>query len=255
MTTLQGKTAIITGGAGGIGAATGRLFAREGAHVVLVDRDEAQLRAAVEAAESDRVSYCVADVSDEAQTRAYIDAAIERHGGLDVLFANAGIEGKVAPLTEVDSADFDRILGVNVRGVFLGIKHAMPMMAKRGGGSIIITSSVAGLVGFPGLGPYVTTKHAIIGLMRSAALEGAPMGVRVNTVHPGPIANRMMQSLETQSAPDAPQQAHAGFEALVPMGRYGTNEEIAAMTLFLASSASSYCTGNTFVADGGLVAR
>jgi NAD(P)-dependent dehydrogenase (short-subunit alcohol dehydrogenase family) len=151
--------------------------------------------------------------------------------------------------------DFDRLLAVNVRGVLLGLKYALPRMAERGGGSIMITSSVAGLVGFAGLSPYVASKHAVIGLMRTAALEGAPLGIRVNTIHPGPIANRMMQSLETQVAPDDPTQAHAGFEQLVPMGRYGTNDEIAQLALFLASDASSYCTGNCFVADGGLVTR
>ena len=119
----------------------------------------------------------------------------------------------------------------------------------------MITSSVAGLIGFSGLAPYITSKHALVGLMRTAALEGAELGIRVNSIHPGPIANRMMDSLEHQLAPGAPEQAKAGMEQSVPLARYGTNDEIAKLALFLASDDSSYCTGATFVADGGFVAR
>jgi NAD(P)-dependent dehydrogenase (short-subunit alcohol dehydrogenase family) len=255
MAKLTGKTAIITGGSGGIGAATARLFIQEGASVMLVDRDEAALRRAADEAGGERVAYCVADVSDEEDTKRYIDATERAFGHIDVLFANAGIEGKMAPIIECRVEDFDRVWRVNVRGVWLGLRHAMPRMATRKGGSIMITSSVAGLVGFAGLSPYVTSKHALVGLMRTAALEGASVGIRVNTIHPGPIANRMMSSLEEQVAPAAPQEAKKGFEQLVPLGRYGTNDEIARLALFLASDESSYCTGNTFVADGGLVSR
>lgn len=255
MAKLSNKTAIITGGSGGIGAATGRLFAQEGAAVMLVDRDEAALRRAVDESHSARVAYCVADVSDDAGTRRYIDATVDAFGGIDVLFANAGIEGKMASIADGNLADFERVFAVNVRGVWLALHHGMPKIAARGGGSIMLTSSVAGLVGFQGLSPYVTSKHALVGLMRTAALEGAPIGIRVNSIHPGPIANRMMASLEEQAAPGAPEQAKHGFEQMVPLGRYGTNEEIARMALFLACDDSSYCTGQTFVADGGLVAR
>jgi NAD(P)-dependent dehydrogenase (short-subunit alcohol dehydrogenase family) len=255
MAKLTGKTAIITGGSGGIGAATGRLFAQEGAAVMLVDRDEAALRRAVDEARAERVAYCVADVSDESDTQRYITATEQAFGRIDVLFANAGIEGKMASIADGGVEEFDRVWRVNVRGVWLALHYAMPRIAAAGGGSIMITSSVAGLVGFAGLSPYVASKHAIVGLMRTAALEGAAMGIRVNSIHPGPIANRMMASLEQQAAPGAPEQAKLGFEQLVPLGRYGTNEEIARMALFLASDDSSYSTGNTFVADGGLVAR
>jgi NAD(P)-dependent dehydrogenase (short-subunit alcohol dehydrogenase family) len=255
MAKLSGKTAIITGGSGGIGAATGRLFAQEGASVMLVDRDEVALRRAVDEAHSERVAYCVADVSEDADTRRYVEATEKAFGRIDVLFANAGIEGTMAPIADGRVEDFDRVWRVNVRGVWLALHYAMPRIAAAGGGSIMITSSVAGLVGFPGLSPYVTSKHAIMGLMRTAALEGAALGIRVNSIHPGPVANRMMASLEQQAAPGAPEQAKLGFEQLVPMGRYGTNEEIAKMALFLASDDSSFSTGLTFVADGGLVAR
>jgi NAD(P)-dependent dehydrogenase (short-subunit alcohol dehydrogenase family) len=250
---LDGKTAIVTGGAGGIGAAAGRLFASEGANVMLVDLDAAALQAAVASAESNRVAWRSADVSDDVQTRAYVDATMAKFGGIDILFANAGIEGKVAPIVQSTVEDFDRVWTVNVRGVWLALRYAMPHIAARGGGSIMITSSVAGLIGFPGLAPYVASKHAVLGLMRTAALEGAAAGIRVNSIHPGPIANRMMDSLEHQLSPDTPAQAKAGMVQLVPLGRYGTNEEIAKLALFLASDDSSYCTGSAFVADGGFV--
>jgi NAD(P)-dependent dehydrogenase (short-subunit alcohol dehydrogenase family) len=252
---LEGKTAIITGGAGGIGAATGRLFAREGANVMLVDLDASALKTAAASAESERVAWFSADVSDEEQTQAYVGATIAKFGGVDILFANAGIEGKVAPIVQSTVADFDRVWAVNVRGVWLALRWAMPRLAARGGGSIMITSSVAGLIGFSGLAPYIASKHALVGLMRTAALEGAALGIRVNSIHPGPIANRMMDSLEHQLAPAAPEQAKVGMEQLVPLARYGTNDEIAKLALFLASDDSSYCTGATFVADGGFVAR
>ncbi len=255
MNKLDGKTTIITGGAGGIGAAAAKLFAQNGANVMLVDLDESALREAATAAASDRVAVYAADVSDESQTRGYVDATVERFGGVDVLFANAGTEGTVSPIVEGRVEDFDRVLSINVRGVWLALRYAMPRIAERGGGSIMITSSVAGLVGFGGLGPYVASKHAVVGLSKTAALEGAASGIRVNSIHPGPIANRMMKSLEDQLAPEAPEQAKAGLEGMVPTGRYGTNEEIAKLALFLASEDSSYCTGATFVADGGFVAQ
>lgn len=255
MSKLEGKTAIITGGSGGIGAATARLFARHGANVMLVDLDEAALKTAAAAAESERVAYHVADVSDETQTKGYVEATVERFGGVDILFANAGIEGKVTPILEGSVEAFDRVIAVNVRGVWLALRHALPRIAARGGGSVMITSSVAGLVGFGGLAPYVASKHAVVGLAKTAALEVADKGIRVNSIHPGPIENRMMTSLENQLAPDAPAQAKAGLQQMIPAGRYGTNEEIAQLALFLASDDSSYCTGNAFVADGGFVTQ
>lgn len=254
MTKLQGKNAIVTGAAGGIGLATARLFVREGAKVMLVDRDEERLaRTALEMGDS--VRYQVADVSKLEDTVRYVRAAREELGGIDVLFANAGIEGTVAPLTELAPSEFDRVWAVNVRGVFLGIKYAAPELALRGGGSIVITSSVAGLVGSPSLGAYVTSKHALIGLARTAALELAHKKVRVNTINPGPIDNRMMQSIEEQAQPTDPRGVRSGFEAQIALGRYGTNDEIARVAVFLASDDASFCTGGVFVADGGFTAQ
>lgn len=254
MGALESKVAIVTGGAGGIGRATAAAFLREGASVMLVDRVEADVRSAAESL-GERAAFFAADVSELGPTRAYVEATIARFGGVDVLFANAGIEGRVAPITECPVEELDRVLAVNVRGPFLAIQAVAPHMASRGGGSIVITSSVAGVVGTPGLSAYVASKHATIGLAKTAACELAPLGIRVNTVNPGPIENRMMRSIEDQAAPGHGEDVKAGFLAMVPMGRYGTNEEIAELALFLASGASSYCTGAVFLADGGFVAR
>lgn len=256
MNRLAGKVALVTGGSGGIGEATARRFLAEGARVMLVDvNEDALIRVAKAiAAPSDKLAVSVSDVSVEADVKRYVAQCVERFGGVDVLFDNAGIEGKIGPLANLAVEDFDRVLAVNVRGAFLGIKHVVPEMIKRGGGSIVVTSSVAGLIGSPGLSAYVTSKHAVIGLARTAAAELAPLKIRVNTVNPGPIDNRMMRSIEDQAAPGAGDAVKAKFTALVPWGRYGTNEEIANMALFLASDESSYCTGSVFMADGGFTA-
>lgn len=250
MSKLNGKVAIITGASGGIGAATAELFVAQGAKVFLVDVHAPPL-GDLAARLGPAAAWTAADVSKPLDAQRYVNEAVERFGGVDILFANAGVEGNVKPLLEQTPEEFQRVLDINVLGVWLGIKYAAPQIAKRGGGSIVVTSSIAGLIGSRGLGPYVTSKHATIGLAKSAALELAPLKIRVNTVNPGPIQNRMMRSIEEQANPADPSSVHNGFESMVPLGRYGTNEEIARLTLFLASEDSSYCTGNVFVADGG----
>ncbi|MCC6627504.1 MAG: SDR family oxidoreductase [Chloroflexi bacterium] len=255
MARLDGKVAIITGGAGGIGQATARLFVAEGAMVVLVDVDAAALQAAVAAIGGERVSAVAADVTSADDSDRYVRAAIERHSGIDILFANAGVEGVVAPLVEQPDEAFDRVMAVNVRGVWLGVTRVMAHMQQRGaGGSIIITSSIAGVRGSPMLAPYATSKHAVIGLMRSAALAGAADGIRVNTVNPSPVETRMMRSIEAGASPAAPERAKAERVARTPLGRYGLPEEVAQLVLFLASDESRYCTGGVYMIDGGLTA-
>lgn len=253
MAKLNGKVVIVTGATGGIGAASAELFVQEGARVLLVDLKPEPLQALAQRL-GDKAAYVAADVAKAADTEKYVKEAVQRFGGVDVLFANAGIEGAVKPLTECSVEEFDRVLAVNVRGVWLGIKFAAPEIAKRGGGSVVITSSVAGLIGAKGLGPYVTSKHALLGMARTAALELAAQGIRVNTVNPGPIENRMMRSIEQQANPSDPSVVKTGFQSMVALGRYGTNEEIARLALFLASDDSGYCTGSVFVADGGMTA-
>ncbi|MFW6093078.1 MAG: SDR family NAD(P)-dependent oxidoreductase [Pseudomonadota bacterium] len=251
MNRLQGKVAIITGAAGGIGRAAAALFAAEGASVLLTDTDEAALEEAVAAIGGDRVSHMVADVTRLEDNQAMVRRATERYGGVDVLLVNAGIEGDVKPITEYDEARFDQVLAVNVKGTFLGLKAAIPAMQARGGGSIVITSSVAGVQGAPGVSAYVTSKHAVIGLMRSAAKECAAMNIRVNTVNPSPVETRMMRSLEEGMVPGSAEQAKQAITAGIPLNRYGTPEEIASVMLFLASDESAWVTGSVYMADGG----
>jgi NAD(P)-dependent dehydrogenase (short-subunit alcohol dehydrogenase family) len=253
---LDGKVAIITGGSGGIGLAAGRLFAREGARgVLLVDLQEEPLKNAVQSIGGAAVSYMVADVTQPEQVQAYVRTAVERYGGVDISLQNAGIEGVVQPITDYPIDIFDKVLAVNVRGVWLGLKYLMPEMQKRGGGSIIITSSVAGIRGTPGVSAYITSKHAVIGLMRTAALEGAEHNIRVNTVNPAPIETRMIRSLEEGFAPGEAARAKERIAATVPLRRYGSPEEVANIMLFLASDESSYCTGGVYMVDGGISAR
>ena len=251
---LAGKVAVITGGAGEIGQAAARRFLAEGASVMLADLDAGALEAAAAALGSNAVATCRADVTVAADNEQLIAAAEERFGGVDILLANAGIEGPVMPLTDYDEEAFDQVLKVNVKGVFLGIKYGMPAIARRGGGSIVVTSSVAGLQGTAGVGAYTTSKHAVIGLMRSAALEGAPLKVRVNTVNPAPVYGRMMESLEGGLGAGDPAAARAALEARIPLGRYARPDDIANIMLFLASDDAEYVTGSVYVSDGGLVA-
>ena len=257
MARLDGKVAVITGATGGIGRAASRLFAEEGARVALVDLDEEALRELAADIGEDKASYSVADVTDPGQSQAYIDAAVNRWGGIDALLANAGIEGTLATIPEYPIEVFDRVIAVNVRGVMLGIKYAVPAMRERGGGSIVITSSTAGIGGAAEMSAYNTSKHAVIGMMRCAALECAPHGIRVNTVNPAPIETRMMRSIEEQRAA-ALDDADVTLETMkrayverIPLRRYGNPEEVARMMLFLASDESTFCTGGVYMVDGG----
>jgi NAD(P)-dependent dehydrogenase (short-subunit alcohol dehydrogenase family) len=251
---LEGRVAIITGGAGGIGLATARRFLDEGcAGVHLVDlRTEALESAAAELSDDARVGWTAGDVSRSEDVARYTRDAEERFGRVDILFLNAGVEGVVLSMTEYPEEVYDQVMGVNAKGIWLGMKHGFPALERAGGGSVIITSSVAGLMGTPNVSAYTTSKHAAIGLMRSGALEGAPAGIRVNSMHPSPVDNRMMRSLEEGFAPGEAEGARKGFETQIPLGRYGTNEEIADLALFLASDESRFITGAIIPIDGGM---
>jgi len=250
MARLKDKRVIMTGAAGGIGEIVAKRFVAEGARIVLVDVGAEQINALANELGADVAHAVVADVTQENDVRAYVDAAVNYLGGVDVFLNNAGIEGVVARTAEYPIDVFDQVMAVNVRGAFLGMQYVMPQM-KANGGSIVITSSIAGTMGTPGISAYTTSKHAVVGLMRTTALEGAPDGIRVNTVHPGPIHSRMIRSLEAQHQPDNPDAARRRREAIIPMQRYGEPDEVSNIMLFLASDESSYCTGGTYMVDGG----
>ena len=250
---FSGKVALVTGGGNGIGRAACIAFAKQGAKVVAVDRDGAAAEATagiIRQSGGDAVAV-TADVTKSADVKAYVKAAIDKYGRVDCFFNNAGIEGKVSPIVDYDEAVFDAVLGVNVKGVFLGLKHVLPEMIRQGGGAIVNTASVAGLVGTPGMPAYVASKHAVIGLTKTAAGEVARQGIRVNAVCPGPVDTRMIHSLEAQLSPGDPASVNQRYQASLPTGRYSTPEEIANMVLFLCSDLASNTTGGQFVVDGG----
>ena len=251
MQRLQDKVAIITGGAGEIGMACAQLFIEHGAKLVLCGRNLEALQDAQQALASDKVAVFAGDVTCEEDNRALVEFTMERFQRLDIFFANAGIEGVFAPISEYPLDVFQKTLAVNVVGPFLGIKHALPAMSKTGGGSIIVCSSAAGMQGGAGICGYNTSKHAVTGLVRSAARDAAPFKVRVNSVNPGPLESKMMSALERGGSPQAPEKARALMLRKGPMARYGTLSEVAQMVLFLASDESSYCTGALFPVDGG----
>ncbi|EIM76946.1 short-chain dehydrogenase/reductase sdr [Nitritalea halalkaliphila LW7] len=216
---LKDKTAVITGGSGGIGLATARQFLQEGIRgVLLVDISEEALAEAQATLADERVFTFKADVSQAEEVAAYTAFAEEKWQRIDLLFLNAGIEGRVATIAEYPEEVFDQVMAVNVKGVFLGMRAAFPLMERQGGGAILITSSVAGLQGTAKTIAYTTSKHATIGAMRVAALEGAPHGIRVNSMHPSPVDNRMMRSLEEGFAPGAGMEVKKNFEQMIPLG-------------------------------------
>src|SRR6202158_621644 len=231
------KVALITGAGNGIGRATALAFAKSGAKVVVVDRDAAagEATAGIIRQQGGEARFVAADVTKSAEVQAYVKAALDAYGAIDCFFNNAGIEGKWAHTAEYDEDMFDAVIGVNVKGVFLGLRHVLPVMLEQKQGAIVNTASVAGLVATPGMPAYVASKHAVIGLTKTAAGEVARQGVRVNAVCPGPVDTRMIHSLEEMLSPDDPESVGGKYQGMIPSGRYTTPEEIANVALFLSS--------------------
>ena len=253
---FTGRVALITGGGNGIGRAAATGFAKHGAKVVVVDRDgaAAEATAGIIRQNGGEAFAVTADVTKSEDVKAYVKEAIGKYQRIDCFFNNAGIEGKVAPTAEYDEAMFDAVIGVNLKGVFLGLRHVLPEMIRQGSGAIVNTASVAGLVATPGMPAYVASKHAVIGLTKTAAGEVARQGIRVNAVCPGPVDTRMIHALEEQLAPGNAGAVSERYQAAQPTGRYTTAEEIANMVLFLCSDLAANTTGGQFVVDGGRTA-
>ena len=253
---FTGKVAVVTGAANGIGRAAALAFAARGAKVVAVDRDaEGATRVAKTIEQQGGAALAVgADVTQSADVARYVKAAMDTYGSIDCFFNNAGIEGKLAPIAEYDEAIFDAVMGVNVKGVFLGLRHVLPVMIAQGSGAIVNTASVAGVTGTPGMGAYVASKHAVLGLTKSVSGEVAREGIRVNAVCPGPVDTRMIHSIEAMINPSDADSVSARYQASIPMGRYATVDEIANTVMFLCSDLSSGITGAQYVVDGGRTA-
>lgn len=253
---LNGKVALITGGAGEIGKEVAKLFLIEGAKVVLVDLLQESLnQALVELTEHGEVVTVQADVTKESQVKKYVNETLNHFGTIDVFFNNAGIEGKVAQITDCSLEDFNKVMSVNVQGVFLGLKYVLPIMKNNGSGSVINTSSDAGWAGEIGIAPYVASKHAVVGLTKVASLEAANENIRVNSIHPTNVNTRMMRSLEEGWKPGQADNKRFELEQSIPLGRYAEVADIAKLVLFLASDDSEFITGSQYRIDGGISAR
>jgi NAD(P)-dependent dehydrogenase (short-subunit alcohol dehydrogenase family) len=243
---------IVTGAAGGLGTATVAALAARGAQVLAVDLDPEGLERCVAGAGGEVVAH-PADVTDETAVAGFVAAAVERFGALDALFNNAAIEGPIAEVQEIALEDYERVMRVNVRSVFLGMKHAIPLL-RASKGAVLNTASTGGMMGWPGICPYVSSKHAVVGLTRSVALENATTGVRVNVLCPGPMDTRMIWSIGEAMAPgDRPEQQRQ-LEATIPVGRLGRPEEVAGFATYLLLDGPAYLTGAVLPVDGAQTA-
>ena len=248
---FEGKTVLITGAGSGIGRATAIAFGSEGANVVACDVNDAGGEATVASLRKDgaNAEYVHVDVSRASDCAAMVERALSRFGRLDVAFNNAGINLQVAPIAAVDEADWQRIVGINLTGVFLSMRAEIPAMKRSGGGAIINTASVGGLIGTAGVTAYCATKHGVVGLTKSAALDYIKDGIRINAICPGGTRTAMLE--EWFKSPDVERAALAG----TPIGRMADPAEIARAVMFLASDESSFMVGHSLVADGGLTAQ
>ena len=249
---MEGKVVIITGAASGIGRATAQIFAREGARVIIADVNEKGGEETLGMINKlgHQGMFVKTDMTVETDVKVLIDRAINAHGRLDAAFNNAGIEGFQASSAEMPTNEFDKIINVNLKGVYLCMKYEIQAMLKTGGGAIVNTASVAGLVGFPGLGAYVASKHGVIGLTKTAALEYAKAGIRVNCVCPGVIDTPMVQRLGGSDPA-----LLAAITASEPVGRLGKPSEIGEAAVWLCSDRASFVTGHSMAVDGGFVAQ
>ncbi len=254
---FAGKVVVITGAAGGIGRATAERFASEGADIVAVDLADSPLDDTLEAVRRlGRQAIAVGtDVTAAADVQRYAREADAKFGKIDVLVQNAAILGPNHPLEDYPEQAFDKVMAINARGVWLGMKAVVPIMKRNGGGAIVNTASTAALAASPFIIAYGASKHAVAGMTQTAAVELAPHGIRVNAICPGPTATEMMRGAERGYNPDDPDQAHEAWRQSVPLQRYAEPPEMAAAIAFLASDDASYITGSVYTVDGGLMAQ
>ena len=253
MDKLKGKVAVITGGASGIGRATARLFASEGAALLIADTDEEGGRQTADELTSagGAATFVRSDVSRATDMEALMQAALDAHGRLDAIFNNAGIEGEQAKTADCSLENWERVISVNLTGVFHGLKFGIPALLRSGGGSIINTASTAGMNGYPGMPAYSASKAGVIQLTKTAAAEYARKGIRVNAICPGGILTPLVERFTAGLSADVVKKM---IEAAHPVGRFGTPEEVARLVLYLASDDSAFCTGAPFIIDGGMLA-
>lgn len=247
---FKDKVVLITGAAGGIGLAAARKYAEQGAKLSLVDLSQEALEKAAGEIDAEKL-LLGADVTKEEEVENYVRQTKERFGRIDVFINNAGINGDFKNIVDQTVENLDKVFSVNVVGAFLGLKHVLKVMIDQKSGSVVNTASNGGLLGAPGMSLYVASKHALLGINKSAALEVADYGIRVNAVAPSGVDTAMMRSIETNAAKGHEEEARKGFEASVPMNRYATAEEIADLMLFLSSDRASFITGSYYRIDGG----
>jgi NAD(P)-dependent dehydrogenase (short-subunit alcohol dehydrogenase family) len=250
------KAVVITGGGGGIGRATAVRLAREGARIAAVDVSASGLSETVAAVEraGGRAVAIEADVTRDDQVAGYVAGARAALGRIDAFFNNAGILGATKPITEYPEDVFDRVIAINLKGVWLGLKHVGAAMKAQGGGAIVNTASIAGLTGTPNIVAYTAAKHAVVGMTRTAAMEFARHGMRVNAICPGPIETPMTEELHGRLDPRAADAARHKMTATIPMRRYGQPGEVAALVAFLLSDEASYINGGLYTVDGAAMA-
>ncbi len=257
MKSFQDKVVLVTGGSSGIGRTTAIAFAREGAKVVVTSRRENEGKETVRLMKEvgSEGLFIRTDVSKEGDVKAMVEATVKAYGRLDYAFNNAGIEGNAAPLAEQTVDNYEAVLGINVRGVFLSMKYEIPQMLKNGRGAIVNMSSIAGLIGFPGFSLYIASKHAVLGLTKTAALEYAKSGIRINAVSPAVIETDMVDRFIGKIGVGKEGETRQQLAAMHPIGRTGKPEEIASAVLYLCSDGASFVTGQALTIDGGYTAQ